>query len=145
MNAIFDIVYYFLILLSDITGLTYNEVNIAVYYILFPFVYIFLADKIIRKHFLKAAYILAIIATLLYIPSFTEFSDWLFLASVDFLQSLKIFGWNYVTSSVLICVIFPGIVLLVMIYFAYPRLVNSLIHRTDAAEQAGRENGRKVK
>jgi hypothetical protein len=42
------------------------------------------------------------------------------MESVDFLKSFRFLGWNYVVSSVMICVIFPGIVFLVMLHLAFP-------------------------
>ena len=126
MNAIFHIVYSALMFISEVTGLTYNEVNIIAYYMILPFIYVALADKIWRKHLLKIAYIGAMTITLFLIPDFSAFSDWLFLESVRFLLSFQMFGWDYTVSSVLICVIFPGIVLMAMIHLAYPQLLRIL-------------------
>ena len=126
MNAIFYIVYSMLMFISEVAGLTYNEVNIIAYYIILPFVYVVLGDVIWKKHYLKILYLCMIATTLLLIPDFKVFSDWLFLESVRFLLSLHIFGWDYTVSSVLICVIFPGIVLVLMLHFAYPQLFHML-------------------
>ena len=127
MNAIFHIVYSALMLLSDLTGLTYNEVNIVVYYIILPFGYVVLADKIWKKHYLKVGYIFSVLVILFLIHDFKVFSDWLFQKSVDFLLSFQIFGWNYTVSSVLICVIFPGIVFVLMFFLAYPKIGRQVI------------------
>ena len=126
MNAVFQLVYSFLMWISNISGFTYNEVNIIGYYIILPFAYVFLADRILKSHLLKITYIGAITVGLLVIPSFNQFSDWLFDASVRFLLSLQVFGWNYIISSVLVCVLFPGIVLMVMFLFAYPGIYRKL-------------------
>jgi hypothetical protein len=126
MNTVFHIVYSILMAISEITGFTYNEVNVIAYYIVLPFAYVILADKILKIHVLKILYVGAIAAALFFIKDFSEFSDWLFQASVDFLLSFEIFGWSYVVSSVFICVIFPAIVFSGMFYFAYPRVFRAL-------------------
>lgn len=122
INEIFYIVYSALMFISDVTGLSYNEVNIVDYYIVIPFIYVALADKIRGKHFLKITYVCIVSLVLFLIPNFRIFSDRLFDDSVRFLSSFEMFGWNYVVSSVMICVVFPGVVFLVMLHFAYPRI-----------------------
>lgn len=125
-QIIFIIVYGLLMLASQVTGLTYNEVNIVTYYILIPFVYVALADKIWGKNVLKVLYIFLIAITLYLIPNFAVFSDWLFDESVKFLLFFRVIGWSYVVSSVLICVIFPGILFLFMLHRAYPKLLPAM-------------------
>ena len=129
MNVIFHIVYTFLKMISAITGFTYNEVNIIAYYIVLPFAYVILADKILKKNILKIIYVFSVAGVLLMIKDFTAFSDWLFRKSVDFLLSFDVFGWNYVVSSVLICVIFPAIVFVGMLYLAYPMFFQAMFQR----------------
>jgi len=138
MNAIFKIVYLMLMDISAVTGLTYTEVNIIVYYGLLPFIYVFLADKILNTNILKIAYVAAIATALVSIRNFSEFSDWLFDKSVDFLLSFDAIGWNYTVASVMVCVILPGIVLIAMLNRAYPCLLlrirqhfNVAHHRVD--------------
>ena len=126
MNAPFQIVYLLLQWIAEISGFTYNEVNIIAYYIALPFAYVFLADRLLKKHILKTLYVVGVTTGLLLIKDFTEFSDWLFHKSVDFLLSFEFLGWNYIVSSVLICVVFPGILFLVMFHFAYPGFVRRI-------------------
>ena len=126
MNTVFRIVYSILMVISEVTGFTYNEVNIIAYYIVLPFAYVILADKILKTHFLKMIYVAAITVGLLLIQDFTAFSDWLFQESVDYLLSFEVFGWNYIVSSVFICVIFPAIVFAGMFHFAYPRFFRGI-------------------
>lgn len=135
MNATFQIVYSLLKWISQVTGFTYNEVNIIAYYIILPFVYVVLADRILKKHVLKILYVVGVAACLLSIRNFSGFSDWLFQKSVDFLLSFQFLGWNYIVSSVLICVVFPAIVFLVMFHFAYPsffKMKNRSLSPSDA-------------
>ena len=65
MRSLFQHVYEVLKLISEITGFTYNEVNIIAYYILLPFLYIALADKIIKKHIFKLLYLVFVSVTLI--------------------------------------------------------------------------------
>jgi len=139
MNIVFHIVYSLLKLISEITGFTYNEVNIIAYYIVLPFAYVILADKILKRHVLKIVYVVSVAAGLLMIKDFTAFSDWLFQKSVDFLLSFDIFGWNYVVSSVFICVIFPAIVFVGMLYLAYPMFFQVMFRRYSTRKMASQD------
>ena len=68
-------------IIAKLTGSTYNEVNIIVYYLLIPL-------------------------------SWTVMIDYL----TKFLLWFKRIGWNYVVSSVIICVIIPILVYVELIY-----------------------------
>jgi hypothetical protein len=125
-DRIFQFVYSILMRIAELTGFSYNEINIIAYYIVLPFAYIFLLDRIMKTHVLKILYVSGMTATLLLIRDFSTSCDWLFQKSVDFLLSFEILGWNYVVSSVLICVVLPAIVLIVMFHFAYPQAAGSL-------------------
>ena len=115
MNAIFELVENVLRCISIITGLTYKEINIIVYYIIIPFSWMILIDKILKFHYLKIIYGLATIFTLVVIKDFSIFSDWLFLKSVAF---LRFFG-DYTVSSVMICVFLVILIYLILIYLAF--------------------------
>jgi hypothetical protein len=126
MNDTFQMVYALLMWIAEATGFTYDEVNIIAYYIVLPFAYVVLADRILKKNVLKVVYVVGVMICLLLIEDFTRFSDWLFMKSVEFLLSFQILGWNYIVSSVLICVVFPAIVLGVMLHYAYPAILPSI-------------------
>ena len=127
MNTAFQIVYIFLKWIAEITGFTYNEVNIIAYYIVLPFAYVVLADRILKRYVLKISYVVGVAVCLMLIKDFTTFSDWLFQKSVEFLLSFQFLGWNYIVSSVLICVVFPAIVFIVMFHFAYPKFCKAIV------------------
>jgi hypothetical protein len=123
MNAIFNIVAFLLDKIHELTGWSYNEVNILFYYLLVPLIYLFLADRIIRKKYiLSIGWILLWAVFLIFVRDFSQFSDDLFDASARFLNSFSWLGWNYTVASVMICVIFPGIVFLVLCWFAFPKV-----------------------
>lgn len=103
--------------IAKLTGSTYNEVNIIVYYLLIPLSWTVMIDYLTKLPFLSPMFVLAWIVFLLKDPmKFRDRSDWAFMKSVDFLLWFKKIGWNYVVSSVIICVIIPILVYIELIY-----------------------------
>jgi len=115
MGIIFQLVAGTLFGIAEITGLSYNEVNIIVYYIIIPFTWTVLLDKIFKFHYFKISFSLIILGFLLFIKDYYDFCDWLFEKSADFLLSLG----DYIIMSVIVCVFLVIIVYMVLIYFAY--------------------------
>ncbi|PCJ64532.1 MAG: hypothetical protein COA58_12380 [Bacteroidetes bacterium] len=111
MNFIFQIVYKILMLIASIFGLTYHEVNIIVYFIVIPGIFMYLLGRITNKKWLFAGFILIISFSLYIIPDFRYFSTYLFKQSVDFLNSFVFLGLNYIQASVVVCVILPILML----------------------------------
>ena len=103
--------------IAKLTGSTYNEVNIIVYYLLIPLSWTVMIDYLTKLPFLSPMFVLAWIVFLLKDPmNFRDRSDWAFMKSVDFLLWFKKIGWNYVVSSVIICVVIPVLVYIELIY-----------------------------
>ena len=103
--------------IARLTGLTYNEVNIIVYYLLIPLSWAIMIDYIAGLPFLSPMYIIAWIIFLWKDPmTFRDRCDWAFMKSVDFLLLFKRIGWNYVVSSVIICVVVPLLIYIELIY-----------------------------
>ena len=97
--------------IAKITGLTYNEVNIIVYYLLIPLSWAVMIDYITMLPLLSPMYIMGGIIFLWKDPMrFRDRCDWAFGKSVDFLLCFRKIGWNYVISSVIICVVIPVLV-----------------------------------
>ena len=119
MNSIFDAVYRFLVFISELTHLSYHEINIIVYYIIAPFIYLFLLDKIFHFHYLKIAFSIFVILFLIFIPDFSKFSTQAFISSQHFLQCFGSIGLDYVGASVVICVVVPVIILLVLLWIVF--------------------------
>ncbi|MBT5760667.1 MAG: hypothetical protein HOA12_06045 [Candidatus Marinimicrobia bacterium] len=115
MNKIFIIVRDLLLHISSITKLTYNEINILMYYYIVPLFYLSLIDYKLNTHNIKILFISLILLSFLLIKDFKKISDFLFLKSVAFLRWFEIIGWNYIVSSVIICVFTP-ILILVLIF-----------------------------
>ena len=107
MNKLFKLTYDFLVFLSELTGFTYREINIIIWFYLIPFFWLVLMDKANNSHRLKIAGLLLIAVSLLLISDFTQFSNDLFHKSVTFLRSFNTIGSNYIVSSVVICLFIP--------------------------------------
>ena len=104
-------------IIAKLTGSTYNEVNIIVYYLLIPLSWTVMIDYLTKLPFLSPMFVLAWIVFLWKDPmKFRDRSDWAFMKSVDFLLWFKKVGWNYIVSSVIICVVIPILVYVELIY-----------------------------
>jgi len=104
-------------IIAKLTGSTYNEVNIIVYYLLIPLSWAVMIDYITMLPFLTLMYIIAWIVFLWKDPmKFRDRCDWAFDKSVDFLLWFKRIGWNYVVSSVIICVVVPFLIYIELVY-----------------------------
>ena len=103
--------------IAKLTGMTYNEVNIIVYYLLIPLSWAVMVDYITMLPLLSLMYIIAWVIFLWKDPmKFRDRCDWAFDKSVDFLLWFKKIGWNYVVSSVIICVVVPVLIYVELIY-----------------------------
>jgi len=108
MNTIFQIVANGLLKIAAKLHLTYNEVNIIVYYLIVPLTWTLLTDYIIKLPLLTPLFLIA--WAIVYIrvrKRFRQWCDWAFMKSVDFLLWFRCIGWNYTVSSVIICVVVP--------------------------------------
>ncbi len=104
-------------LIAKLTGSTYNEVNIIVYYLIIPLSWTVMIDYLTKLPFLTPMFVLAWIIFLWKdTMKFRDRSDWAFQKSVDFLLWFRRIGWNYIVSSVIICVVVPIIIYIELIY-----------------------------
>ena len=103
--------------IAKVTGLTYNEVNIMIYDLLILLSWAVMIDFITMLPLLSPMYIVGWIVFLWKDPMrFRDRCDWAFGKSVDFLLWFKKIGWNYIVSSVIICVVVPALVYAELIY-----------------------------
>ena len=103
--------------IAKLTGLTYNEVNIIVYFLLIPFSWTVLIDYIAMLPFLTPMYLISWIIFLWKDPmKFRARCDWMFDKSVEFLLWFKKIGLKYVVSSVIICVVIPVLIYVELIW-----------------------------
>ena len=86
--------------------LTYNEVNIIVYYMLIPLTWAVMLDFIIGIWpWLTVGWTaVCLLITWLNRKRFSQWCDKGFQKSVDFLNWFDRFGWDYYKASVIICV-----------------------------------------
>lgn len=121
MNFIFTVVYSVLRWMSDVTGLSYNEINIIVFYLCIPAIFLFLIDRIIKRPVFAPSFIILSALFFVFIPSFREFSDRLFALSVDFRLWFSVIGWSYTVASVVICVLIPILIFIPTVHYAFPQ------------------------
>ena len=103
-------------ILAKLIGMTYNEINIIVYYLIIPLSWCIMLDYIIGLPITTPLWILLWV----YIfwskrKFFKEWCDVAFKLSVDFLLKFQRIGWNYWVASVIIGVVVPIIVYVVLI------------------------------
>ena len=105
------------LLIAKLSGTTYNEVNIIVYYLVIPLSWMVMVDYITKMPFLTPMFILAWVIFLWKDKmKFRNRCDLAFDKSVDFLLWFKKIGWNYIVSSVIICVVVPILFYIELIY-----------------------------
>ena len=93
------------------TGLTYNEVNILVYYLLIPLSWSIMVDIWLGEPITSLTILLVWLG--IWIGTrhlFREWCDWAFQGSVDLLNWFNRWGGNYTLNSVIICVLLPLII-----------------------------------
>lgn len=108
IQLIFRNVAQLLLWIASKVGLTYNEINILVYYLLIPLSWTLLIDYKFLKPYTTIP--LLFIWCIILIKEYHSFRLWCddrFMDSVNFLNWVNRFGGNYILNSVIICVILP--------------------------------------
>lgn len=114
----FSIVANALLLIGRKTGLTYNEVNILVYYLLIPLSWTAIFDYWLGLPIASAALLFVWLGVFIATRHiFSEWCDWTFQDSVSFLNWFNRWGGNYMLNSVIICVLLPLIIYCLLISF----------------------------
>lgn len=117
---IFNAVARSLVRVSKRTGLTYNEVNILMYYLIIPCSWTVMLDYWLGLPITTCCLILIwsgiFFATC---HSFSDWCDWCFQASVDFINWFNRWGGNYVLNSVIICVVLPLVVYVLLTWLLF--------------------------
>jgi hypothetical protein len=102
--------------IAELTKLTYNQINVLVYFFVVPFLFLTILDYQFDFHFLKAAAAFTTFGFFIGCRDFAAYSDWLFQQSVKFLQFFKRYGMSYESTSILFCVALPILILLVLLW-----------------------------
>lgn len=111
VNRLFNAVAQSLIWIGAKCRLTYNEVNILVYYLIVPLSWCIMCDCLIGLPVTTFALIFVWVG--IFIATRHGFSKWCdraFQDSVDFLNWFNRWGGNYELNSVIICVVVPLII-----------------------------------
>ena len=112
MKKIISIIFYVVMIalrrLATCFGITYNAINIIVYYMLIPLSWTIMLDIYIQYPLFTYTLVVVWIGIMIGIRGkFITWSDWAFKKSVDFLNYFNRWGGNYVLNSVVICVVVP--------------------------------------
>lgn len=94
MDLLFETVDLILDWLSEVTGQSYQEVNVLVYFVMLPVIYLHTVDRVLRRHVFAPLFCLAAITLLASTRKFAGIADRLFRSSVEFLESFEAIGWN---------------------------------------------------
>ena len=103
--------------ISRKTGMTYNEVNVLLYYFLIPLSWAVMFDCWLRLPIITPLFLCVWIG--IYIATrhfFRDWCDWTFQDSALFLNWFNRFGGNYYLNSVVICVILPLLIYSLLSY-----------------------------
>ena len=95
--------------MANFLGISYNEANILVYFVLIPMVWAWMIDRTHRSHAVKISYAMLVMAVVLIGGNVSELCDTMFMVCVYFLCLFEPIGIGYMTSSVIFCVILPVI------------------------------------
>ena len=117
IRTIFSIVALILNKIAGLLHLTYNEINIIVYYFLIPLSWTIILDVWIGLPIITLIFLCIWVG--IYIATykfFKEWCDWVFEDSVKFLNYFNRWGGNYILNSVIICVVIPIVIYLVLLY-----------------------------
>ena len=116
IQFIFLIVAKSLYRIAELTKLSYNQINVLVYFFILPFLYLAILDHHFDFHYLKAAAAFTFLGFFIGCRNFAAYSDWLFAQSVKFLQFFKRYGMSYESASIWFCVVLPILLLLALLW-----------------------------
>lgn len=103
---------------ASVVGITYNEINIIIYYMLIPLTWSIMLDICLSAPIATFAFVFVWAGIMIGTwGRFREWSDRAFMRSVDFLNFFNRWGGNYVLNSVIICVVVPILVYAGLILF----------------------------
>ena len=117
IRTIFSIVVLSLNKIATLLHLTYNEINIIVYYFLIPLSWTIILDAWIGLPIITLIFLC--IWVRIYAATYKFFKKWcdrVFEDSVKFINYFNRWGGNYILNSVIICVVIPIVIYLVLLY-----------------------------
>ena len=119
VTEIFDAVAKSLQKIGQRLNLTYNVVNIIVYYMIIPLTWLVMLDFIMMiRPLLSVIWIFICMGIVLCKrKTFNQWCDTQFVRSQSFLLWFSCIGWNYVKASVIICVFIPIVIYITLVIF----------------------------
>jgi hypothetical protein len=121
MSPVFFLVYSLLQAIASLAGLSYEAVNVVIWYVLIPATYLFLIDRIIHRFLLLPLFIAFVAIVFSVTENLNDLADRIFNSSVAFLLGFSRIGMGYDLASVVICVWIPLLALLVLAVLAFPK------------------------
>ena len=117
ITTIFNKTALLLVKTAQKVNLTYNEVNIIVYYMIVPLTWCIMLDFILNSWpWMSVVWLtLCVVVTWWHRKDFSTWCDWAFEKSVNFLLWFRRIGWNYYKASVIICVVLPIAIYVILI------------------------------
>ncbi len=117
ITTIFNKTALLLVKTAQKVNLTYNEVNIIVYYMIVPLTWCIMLDLIFSSWPWMSVVWLALCVAVIWWhrKDFSTWCDWAFEKSVNFLLWFRRIGWNYYKASVIICVVLPIAIYIILI------------------------------
>ena len=117
ITTIFNKTALLLVKTAQKVNLTYNEVNIIVYYMIVPLTWCIMSDLIFSSWPWMSVVWLALCVAVIWWhrKDFSTWCDWAFEKSVNFLLWFRRIGWNYYKASVIICVGLPIAIYVILI------------------------------
>lgn len=120
MDKTFWIVAYSLNWMASKINMTYNEINIIVYYLLIPLSWTIMLDLIVGLPIFTVLFLLMWSYILVKTRNcFRKWCDIWFGKSREFLLLFKGIGWTYEVASVIICVLVPLVIYGLLAYGIY--------------------------
>ena len=116
VTLIFNFVANQLHILARKLNLTYNQINVIVYFFIIPLTWTILIDTYFESYFCTLLFIIFMLGFRVGCTNFKTYADLLFLKSVHFLNYFNRFGSNYYKTSVWICVLVPVLIYIFLFY-----------------------------
>lgn len=112
MLKIFKLTVKALLSVGSSLKLTYNEINILVWYFIIPLLWVLIVSM---KLHIPLLFVGATVIAVLIGWNFKKYSDSLFKKSVTFLLWFKHLGMNYIQASVVICLLAPLLITIALL------------------------------
>ena len=93
--------------MARIAHISYNEANIVVYFVVIPFIWAHMIDRAYKFHYIKLGYAALCAGVFIGCENYSAFCDHLFSICSRFLCLFYPVGIDYVTASVIFCVMVP--------------------------------------